>query len=504
MKKLRILNYLIIFSELLFLCFSQNILISDTFAASGVITTFSDGSSSKTVLIPPVPPGSPDSTIAVQIPQDVIIIEARVDVTGGTGLNSLDLWNFENSCRCDDATCVNPCWDMVPDPAGVLGQVLHMNRASIPTNRRAITKWNFPDGITIEFLARGDAVADIADTTIGFYSNADASSYWFFDLGCCDKIGIGYYDGGVGSHLINGCAVNTLSTANNKWFNVNVSINNGNFYAKTWIHGTPKPATNQIERYWDVGTNQWVLRYWDYGVSVWQTVADPGGNDPNKKMIFGNHIMIGTECGQHNEEFWFQAITAYDIKDFTIDVGPDGVIDYSNPSFVGTVLANFNSKTITKLISSNICANPVGNDCLLNLELSTSSGGEITLDNLVIRWMTIEGGLVPCGRLFDNSATSWDERDPCNFCFLLLMISNIMNFLIMLASGIAVLFVIITGLLFITSSGDAGRKSQAKTALKYVLIGFIVIFIAWIIIDFLLIAFGYLDPLGGEWNVICE
>ena len=79
-----------------------------------------------------------------------------------------------------------------------------------------------------------------------------------------------------------------------------------------------------------------------------------------------------------------------------------------------------------------------------------------------------------------------------------------MNFLIILVSGIAVLALIVTGFLYVTSSGDAERKSQAKTAFKYVIIGFIIIFIAWIIIDFFLVAFGYLDPLGGEWNVICE
>jgi len=504
-KKMKLVGYLMVFAGLFFVSVLQNIPdIGNTgsaSAASGVITTFSDGSSSKTVLIPP---GGSDSSMAVQIPRDVIITGARVDVTGGTGLNFLDIWNFENSCRCDNAACVNPCWDMVSDPAGVLGQVLHMNKASTPHNRRAITKWVFPDNITIEFLARGDASGDIADTTIGFYSNADASSYWFFNLGCCNRIGIGYYDSGVRSTPINGCAVSTLTTANNKWFSVKVSINNGNFYAKTWDYGTAEPVANQIERYWDAVGGNWVLRYWDYGASVWQTVVDPGGNDPNEKMMFGDHIMIGTEGGQHNEEFWFQAITAYDIKNFTIDVGSDGVIDYSNPFFVGTMPAVFNTGTITDLVSSDTCANPIGGDCLLNLELFTSSGGEITLDNLMIRWMTIEGGLVPCGRLFNDPNTSWDDRDDCNLCYLILMIQLTIEFLVKIAAVVAAFFLAIAGFMYIFAAGQPDKMTLAKNIFSKVLIGFLIIFIAWIMVDTILTMFGYIDPLGdNNWHVMC-
>jgi hypothetical protein len=39
--------------------------------------------------------------------------------------------------------------------------------------------------------------------------------------------------------------------------------------------------------------------------------------------------------------------------------------------------------------------------------------------------------------------------------------------------------------------------------MKYTLIGFIVIFIAWAITDSLLMTLGYIDPIGGNWYTIC-
>ena len=163
---------------------------------------------------------------------------------------------------------------------------------------------------------------------------------------------------------------------------------------------------------------------------------------------------------------------------------------------------------ITNLLLSPPCVPDTMNNCEIPLEIFSAQGGNYTLKNLEVVYKkqvpVTTGGLIPCGREWDDNTTSWDDTMPCNFCFFILMINNIMNFLMMLASGVAVLFLIIAGLLFVISSGDTERKNQAKTAAKYVIIGFVVIFISWIIVDFLLTGWGYLDPLGGEWNVICD
>jgi len=114
------------------------------------------------------------------------------------------------------------------------------------------------------------------------------------------------------------------------------------------------------------------------------------------------------------------------------------------------------------------------------------------------------GGLVPCGRLADNPFTiGLDESAPCEFCHLVLLLNKGMNFLMEIALIAALLFLVISGLMFIISSGDPERMNLAKTMFKYVIMGFLIIFLAWLMIDFLLSAWGYLDPLGGEWEVVC-
>lgn len=160
--------------------------------------------------------------------------------------------------------------------------------------------------------------------------------------------------------------------------------------------------------------------------------------------------------------------------------------------------------SITTMLAS--CVPDEMGNCEIPLEIFSITAGKYVLKNLEVVYgkktpMTT-GGLVPCGRDWNDPRTAWDDTAPCNFCFLILMINNIANFLIIIASAIAILALIIVGLLFVTSAGNAERKTQAKTGLKYTLLGYVVMFIAWIIIDFFLIAFGYLDPLAGEWNVV--
>ena len=114
------------------------------------------------------------------------------------------------------------------------------------------------------------------------------------------------------------------------------------------------------------------------------------------------------------------------------------------------------------------------------------------------------GGLVPCGRMVNDPNTSWDDTQSCDFCHGIMLLNQGMNFLLGIAGILAVLALVVTGLLFVTSAGSSERKNNAKQTLKWVLIGFLIVFLSWLFIDFLLSAWGYLDPIGGEWNVVCD
>ncbi|MCK4918862.1 MAG: hypothetical protein KAS01_00580 [Candidatus Pacebacteria bacterium] len=161
---------------------------------------------------------------------------------------------------------------------------------------------------------------------------------------------------------------------------------------------------------------------------------------------------------------------------------------------------------VTAFLSA--CTADVAGNCEIPLEIFSVQAGKYTLKNLEVIYgkqiPVTTGGLIPCGRDWDDPATTWDDTESCEVCHGVLLMNQGMNFLIQLAGVVAVLSLIVVGFLYITSVGDPERKNLAKTSFKWVIIGFIIIFLSWLIVDFILVAWGYLDPLGGKWNVICD
>lgn len=163
-----------------------------------------------------------------------------------------------------------------------------------------------------------------------------------------------------------------------------------------------------------------------------------------------------------------------------------------------------------------ICNDGIDNDCNGSIDCLDVSCNNLDCDSgdvcrvgkciggICTGTLNICGGLVPCGREANNPTTAWDDRESCNFCHGVMLISQGMNFLVKIAGIIAVLAIIITGFLFVTSAGDPERKNNAKTTLKWIIFGFLILFLSWLIADFILTAWGYLDPLGGQWSVVCD
>ncbi|MBU3999936.1 pilin [Patescibacteria group bacterium] len=111
------------------------------------------------------------------------------------------------------------------------------------------------------------------------------------------------------------------------------------------------------------------------------------------------------------------------------------------------------------------------------------------------------GGLVPCGRMIDNSdTTEIDESKPCDLCAAFYMLKNIINFVTELAVGIAVFILVIAGLLYVFSAGDPGKIESAKSAITYALMGLAIIFAAWLVIAVILQGLGYADI--NTWNQV--
>ena len=113
-------------------------------------------------------------------------------------------------------------------------------------------------------------------------------------------------------------------------------------------------------------------------------------------------------------------------------------------------------------------------------------------------------GLVPCGRICDVSSTPYREDQPCTICHLVLMMQLIMDFLFKIAAVVAAFFIAASGTMYIVSAGRPELLSLSKTTFKTTLLGFILVFIAWVLVNTILTMFGYIDPLGdGNWHIIC-
>ncbi|MCK5466556.1 hypothetical protein KAI56_03630 [Candidatus Parcubacteria bacterium] len=112
-------------------------------------------------------------------------------------------------------------------------------------------------------------------------------------------------------------------------------------------------------------------------------------------------------------------------------------------------------------------------------------------------------GLIPCGKsMNDPNTEDWNECAPCNPCSLILMGQLIIEFLVKLSAVLALIAITFAGLLYVFAAGSSGAIEKAKSMMKYTLLGFLLIFIAWAIIDSILVTMGYIDPIGGEWYVI--
>ena len=65
-------------------------------------------------------------------------------------------------------------------------------------------------------------------------------------------------------------------------------------------------------------------------------------------------------------------------------------------------------------------------------------------------------------------------------------ITNIVNILLFLAGAIAVIVIIIGGIRYVMSSGDAGQVQAAKNTILYAVVGLVVVIMAYAIVNFVI------------------
>jgi len=95
---------------------------------------------------------------------------------------------------------------------------------------------------------------------------------------------------------------------------------------------------------------------------------------------------------------------------------------------------------------------------------------------------TQAAGLVPCGNTPD---------DPCTFCDFFVMINNIIQFVMTrIVPVVAVLMLVIGGVMFFFGGAKPDMLIQAKGIITSVVIGLVIIFCAWVIVNTVLTKTG--------------
>lgn len=88
-------------------------------------------------------------------------------------------------------------------------------------------------------------------------------------------------------------------------------------------------------------------------------------------------------------------------------------------------------------------------------------------------------GLVPCG-----PGTSVAK---CEFCHFFVLIQNVYKFLMFtILPPLAILSVAIAGFLWFTSAGNQNQAGKAIAILKAVVVGLVVAYAAWLVINFVI------------------
>jgi hypothetical protein len=66
------------------------------------------------------------------------------------------------------------------------------------------------------------------------------------------------------------------------------------------------------------------------------------------------------------------------------------------------------------------------------------------------------------------------------------LLSNGLEAVYFLAGALAVIVIIVSGIFYIISNGDAGRVAKAKNYLTYAVVGLVVVLMAWGITNFVI------------------
>jgi hypothetical protein len=145
---------------------------------------------------------------------------------------------------------------------------------------------------------------------------------------------------------------------------------------------------------------------------------------------------------------------------------------------------------------NNFISNRLSNVTKTKEVKSTSSSAQITDES--VPGTTESSGIIQCGRPGQNM---------CTLCDMIAGINTIIQYLMKIAIGAALLALAIGGIMYVVSSGDPELIEKAKTTIKNALIGFIIIFAGYVIVNTTILYLGTKQGMGinAQWGTfVCN
>ncbi len=110
-----------------------------------------------------------------------------------------------------------------------------------------------------------------------------------------------------------------------------------------------------------------------------------------------------------------------------------------------------------------------------------------------------QAGLVPCGT---------SDTPDCGFCHIFVLINNILVLVLTrLVPIVGTIMLVWGGFMFFSSVESPDKVKNAKEIIKAVVIGMVIIFVAWVFLNSFLTSIGVNEWTGlgeGWWKIKCD
>ena len=227
-------------------------------------------------------------------------------------------------------------------------------------------------------------------------------------------------------------------------------------------------------------------------------VANDGNDDIEELQRINLWAIPGVGCSNASGDTYnYSDMTGFRTPKISITIGnfppivatnyPQVINDANYPGFSASLNTTFQTCSCSgcRTTTDDLCGNLY---CEAPITISsTFLGGDWTLSDLKIHYKDpaskVGGGLVPCGRRCDDPSTAIREDASCTLCHLFILAKRVVDFLLILVISVAILMFVVGGIMLVFAAENPQRANQAKALLTAAVIGLVVIFAAWLIVN---------------------